>query len=743
MADTSIIIESGFYDSINRDRLYSADDMNKPYKDLISEGVYGAIVGTTSTAFAVTAGSGLAVSVAAGKALLGGRWVNTDEAITLEVPAASGARIDSVILRVDTNNSARNASLIYRTGSASAAPALVTSTGITELRLANVSVASGATSIAASNITDTRTFATLNIANDQLEDVLVQIINDHPELITTIPDGSITKEKLTEALQKAILMTISITDTATTMGTIVTQLNTINTNGEHVVFDVSALNAGMYLCTIYLGAGFYRIADLVTGFEATGFYSAEDLLVDIIKNGSQTTGKHYTVQWDKVNAQCTRLNDAASITTDTTNFGYFGSVNENYDNPFDSIYPWSGRKLCNIDISLYMALSDGDDITACVTAWEDDVNFDYEDQYGVWVYTPAFFGRCYEIGNYRYYDVTDENLQNNIAYPPSLVGRWLGRDITLTIDGSSKHCNIPSVGMPMANIAMSTMHTYAKNYGASLNDIYSIDAVSLLYIVEYANMNLQNALGSGVSGLYQQTLHPASDEIASHTITINATSANFIVGAIVDIGTTDGNYNIARTYVTAVSVSGSVTTLTLADAVTVSTDNFVSIHGLANLADEEIGSHSGYIGVNGRSNAYYRGQTFYGNKFQYILGAYRQTGTGEIWVAEKGTTDDYDALNTSVHKDTGLALTETSGYVKSFGIAEGLSFAPFCTEVGGNTSNPVGDYCYVPSLATANTVLLLGGCASYGANCGWSGDWYYTAGSSYWNIGSCPRLLNP
>lgn len=539
-----------------------------------------------------------------------------------------------------------------------------------------------------------------------------------------------------------LLNVINIDSATTTMGAIVTTLDQVNTKGDHVVFDVSALNAGMYLCTIYLAAGYYRIHDLVTGFEDTGFYTADELLVDVIKHGSQTSGKHYTMRWDMVNAQGTRLNEAESITTDTANFGHFGSVNANYDNPFDEIYPWSGRKLCNIDLQTYMSLGEGNDITECVVAWEDDVNFSYDHQYGVWVYTPAFFGRTYTIGNYRYFDITDENLQDNIAYPPSIVGRYLGMDVTLTIDGTSKHCNLPTLGMPMANVTPANMHTYAKNWGASLNDIYSIDAVSMLYIVEYANMNLQTKLGNGVSDMYQQTLHPTAATSNSHTITV-AANAKFIVGAIIDLGTSDGGFQIARTYITAVSTSGGVATLTLADAVTVTTDTYVSIHGMINVADEDIGSKSGYIGTNGRCNAYYRGQTFYANKYQYVLGAYRQTGTGEIWIAEEGDTDNYDALNTSKHIDTGLALTETSGYIQTLGMCDGLSFAPFCTAVGGSSSNPVGDYCYVPSLETGNTVLLLGGIAGSGSDCGWYGAWSSAAGGAYWYIGSCPRLLNP
>ena len=534
-----------------------------------------------------------------------------------------------------------------------------------------------------------------------------------------------------------LMNVIKITDPTTTMGDVQTMLNEVNTNGDHVLFDVSALGAGMYLCTMYLGTGYFRINDLVTGHLATGFWTSSELLKDKIEGGASQS-RHYTVQWDKTNAQMTRLNDAASITTNVTNFKHNGSVNPNYDNPFDSIYPWSERKLCNIDIDLYRSLAEGADIKDCVVAWDGDADFSYDHQYGVWVYTPSFYGRCFEIGNYRYFDVTDEEIADNIYYPAQITGRYLGTDVTLTIDGTSKHCLLPTLGQPLANVSVANQHTYAKNYGGSVVDIYNLDASTLLYLVEFANWNIQNTLGSGVSSLYQQSLHLSADVTNSNTVQI-AANANIIVGATIDIGTSDGGFDIARTWVEAVNG----TTVTLHDAVTATTAHIVTVHGLINLADEGVGSMSGYIGTNGKSNAYYRGESLFANRWQYILGAYRQTGTGEIWVSKKGESDNYDALNVNDHIDTGLALTETSGYVQTFGIADGLSAAPFCTAIGGNSTNPVGDYCYVPALTTGNTILLFGGYSNSGPYAGFCGYWNAASSISGWNYCSRPRLLNP
>lgn len=156
MADTLYAIDSGFYDSDNKDRLYDADDMGKPYASLVSDGIYG--TGSESTALKVTAdNSGMTVSVAPGNAILGKKWVELASALSVEVPENSGesTRIDSVILRVNTNDSARIANIIYRTGGDSE-PAIINTGGVFEARLANVSVASGAATIASGAVTDKR-----------------------------------------------------------------------------------------------------------------------------------------------------------------------------------------------------------------------------------------------------------------------------------------------------------------------------------------------------------------------------------------------------------------------------------------------------------------------------------------------------------------------------------------------------------------------------------------------------------
>lgn len=161
MADQIYNVTSGFYDAINRDRVYTAAQMNMPYKRLVSNGVFATPAGTPSTDLQVIAGTGRAVRVSPGNALVGDRWLENTSIIPISVPVNTALvpRLDSVIVQVNVNSNSRAGGIIYRTGTPASLPeppALDTSAGISEYRLANVAVAPGAASITTADITDCR-----------------------------------------------------------------------------------------------------------------------------------------------------------------------------------------------------------------------------------------------------------------------------------------------------------------------------------------------------------------------------------------------------------------------------------------------------------------------------------------------------------------------------------------------------------------------------------------------------------
>lgn len=162
MADQTTTIRSGFFDSVNNDRLYSADEMNRPYKRVITEGIFATPQGTPSTDLQVlSAGSAMNIVVKAGEGLLGGKWFENATNITITVPNNTNVlpRRDSVIIQVDKRQSGRKVNIVYREGTPSSNPQppnIGTVPNVIEKRVANIYVASGATAINQDAIVDLR-----------------------------------------------------------------------------------------------------------------------------------------------------------------------------------------------------------------------------------------------------------------------------------------------------------------------------------------------------------------------------------------------------------------------------------------------------------------------------------------------------------------------------------------------------------------------------------------------------------
>lgn len=162
MADQTIRAYCGFFDSVNRDRLYSADEMNRPYKRLVSNGVFATQSGTPSTDLQVLASTGaMDIVVKAGQGIFADKWfeLSTDTIITVPNNTNVVPRRDSVIVQIDKRVNGRVGNIVYRTGTPSTnpqPPEIGTVTNVIEYRVANIYVAAGATNINQDAIVDLR-----------------------------------------------------------------------------------------------------------------------------------------------------------------------------------------------------------------------------------------------------------------------------------------------------------------------------------------------------------------------------------------------------------------------------------------------------------------------------------------------------------------------------------------------------------------------------------------------------------
>lgn len=147
----------GFFDSINGDRVYNADQISDYFLKLISNGVFA----TPSNAMQVQVATGLSVNVSAGWGFINCKWVNNsnDYNLQLDAPDTIFDRIDRVILHLDRSSEHRYITIEVKTGTPAATPEppeLTRSGDVYELSLAQVAVAANATGITQAEITDER-----------------------------------------------------------------------------------------------------------------------------------------------------------------------------------------------------------------------------------------------------------------------------------------------------------------------------------------------------------------------------------------------------------------------------------------------------------------------------------------------------------------------------------------------------------------------------------------------------------
>lgn len=142
----------GFYNSVNGDRKYNAEQMAQIFDGIINDGVFSSV----GTAFAVNPSSGMVISVGAGRAWFNHTWTYNDAAITLTVstaPAGTLKRIDAVVIEVDTNSRVNTIKIVAGTQAASPVrPTLVNTGGVYQYALAYITVAAGTTAITSTMI---------------------------------------------------------------------------------------------------------------------------------------------------------------------------------------------------------------------------------------------------------------------------------------------------------------------------------------------------------------------------------------------------------------------------------------------------------------------------------------------------------------------------------------------------------------------------------------------------------------
>ena len=143
----------GFYNSLNKDRVYNAEQMSSIFNGIITDGVFASIGGSLMP----IAGTGMQVVVKTGKCWFNSTWTLNDALLPLDIPEAdvSLTRIDAVVVEINSavNTRANTIKVIKGTPSANPAkPALANTETLHQYALGYITVNAGVTSITADKI---------------------------------------------------------------------------------------------------------------------------------------------------------------------------------------------------------------------------------------------------------------------------------------------------------------------------------------------------------------------------------------------------------------------------------------------------------------------------------------------------------------------------------------------------------------------------------------------------------------
>ena len=141
-------ITYGFFNSVDGDRKYNAEQMSTYFDGLVSDGIFQSV----GKKFSVTAGAGLTVNIDTGRALIECHWLKNDNVLTISLDSADvqNDRKDLIVIKLDY--SARTMGIEYISG----AESVKNTETVKYLTLARITIPAGATTITQANIKDYR-----------------------------------------------------------------------------------------------------------------------------------------------------------------------------------------------------------------------------------------------------------------------------------------------------------------------------------------------------------------------------------------------------------------------------------------------------------------------------------------------------------------------------------------------------------------------------------------------------------
>lgn len=148
-------VTSGFFNSLNHDRRYNAQQLSAIFDGIINDGIFANI----GVAFAISVDTGVTINIGKGKAWFNSAWVYNDSLLpkTLEGSEVVLDRIDAVVIEVDHSENVRLGDIKIVKGTPSSdpqRPAMADTANKHQYPLAYIYRKAGSTAITQADITN-------------------------------------------------------------------------------------------------------------------------------------------------------------------------------------------------------------------------------------------------------------------------------------------------------------------------------------------------------------------------------------------------------------------------------------------------------------------------------------------------------------------------------------------------------------------------------------------------------------
>ena len=433
-----------------------------------------------------------------------------------------------------------------------------------------------------------------------------------------------------------------------------------------------------------------------------------------------------------------RVGDAVGLVANACKNG-----NNDVQNDFDSIYPWSNIISYNYNTTTHQRVAD-----------YGDADYASDGSNGI-VLTeiPEFYYDRYveedatDNHTYEYIWISEYALKGFKKSKKFSIGRYES-----SWDGSKLQSI--SGAFPKISQNISWFRTKSRDLGTGFGQQdYRMFLLQMLYLVEYADYNTQNVLGYGEAGYRNNDNDKAlvAENNTNRIIVSTSVANNFTVGQAISIGNNSSwNNNVASDRIleskedyssggvtgVAVTFSGSPVNITTTSV----------LHTSAQLTGkcDSLGMKSGCLNSSSRNAIIYRGvENIFGNIWKFVDGINIKDYEAYVcydpsqYVSDK-FTEPYKKIGYGLFRpDEGATSTAKEGYAKSLGYDEENPAVALTTEVGGASNTYMTDYAYINS---GNRIALLGGGWNAAAGAGlWCWDLANASGSTVIGLGS--RLL--